>query len=41
LFATSGAVVTSFELRRGVVLTLLLAGAAGVVITLAGGPLHR
>jgi chromate transporter len=28
-----------FALRRGVVLTLLLAGAVGVVVALAGGPL--
>jgi chromate transporter len=36
-----GATLVLFALRRGVVLTLLLAGAAGVVIALAGGPLPR
>jgi chromate transporter len=30
-----------FALRRGVVSTLLLAGAAGVLVALAGGPLPR
>jgi chromate transporter len=35
----AGAAVLLFVLRRGVVLTLLLAGAAGVAIALAGGPL--
>jgi chromate transporter len=35
------AAVLLLALRRGVVLTLLLAGAAGVVIALAGGPLPR
>ena len=37
----AGATASLFLLRRGVVLTLLLAGAAGAVITLAGGPLPR
>jgi chromate transporter len=36
-----GAALALFALRRGVVLTLLLAGATGVVIALAGGPLPR
>ncbi len=36
-----GAALALFALRRGVVLTLLLAGAAGVVFALAGGPLPR
>jgi chromate transporter len=36
-----GAALVLFAFRRGVVLTLLLAGAAGVVIALAGGPLPR
>jgi chromate transporter len=35
----AGAVVLLFALRRGVVLTLLCAAAAGVAIALAGGPL--
>jgi chromate transporter len=35
----AGAAVLLFALRRGVVLTLLLAGAVGVLIALAGGPL--
>jgi len=35
----AGAAALLFVLRRGVVLTLLLAGAAGVAIALAGGPL--
>jgi chromate transporter len=35
----AGAAVLLFVLRRGVVLTLLLAGAAGVAVALAGGPL--
>jgi chromate transporter len=35
--ALAGAAVLLFALRRGVVLTLLLAGGAGVVIALAGG----
>jgi chromate transporter len=35
----AGAAVLLFALRRGVVLTLLLAGAVGVVVALAGGPL--
>ena len=35
----AGAAVLLLLLRRGVVLTLLLAGAAGVVMGLAGGPL--
>jgi len=35
----AGAAVLIFVLRRGAVLTLLLAGAAGVVVALAGGPL--
>jgi chromate transporter len=35
----AGAAVLLLGLRRGVVLTLLLAGAAGVVVALAGGPL--
>ena len=35
----AGAAVLLFALRRGVVTTLLLAGAAGVVVALAGGPL--
>jgi len=34
-----GAAVVLLVLRRGVVATLLLAGLAGVVIALAGGPL--
>ena len=36
-----GAIVLLFALRRGVVLTLLTAAAAGVIIALAGGPLPR
>lgn len=36
---TAGAVVLLLALRRGVVLTLLLAAAVGVVVALAGGPL--
>jgi chromate transporter len=35
----AGAAVLLLVLRRGVVLTLLLAGAAGVLVALAGGPL--
>jgi chromate transporter len=35
----AGAAVALFVLRRGVVLTLLLAGAVGAVVALAGGPL--
>jgi chromate transporter len=35
----AGAAVLLFALRRGVVVTLLLAGAAGVVVALAGGSL--
>jgi chromate transporter len=35
----AGAAVVLFVLRRGVVLTLLLAGAVGAVVALAGGPL--
>jgi chromate transporter len=35
----AGAAVLLLGLRRGVVLTLLAAGAAGVIIALAGGPL--
>jgi chromate transporter len=35
----AGAAVLLFALRRGVVLTLLLAGGAGVLVALAGGPL--
>ncbi len=35
----AGAAVLLLALRRGVVLTLLCAGAAGVVVALAGGPL--
>jgi len=35
----AGAVALLFVSRRGVVLTLLLAGAAGVIVALAGGPL--
>jgi len=37
----AGAALVVFVARRGVVLTLLLAGAAGVVVALAGGPLPR
>jgi chromate transporter len=37
----AGAALVLFVARRGVVLTLLLAGAAGVVVALAGGPLPR
>jgi chromate transporter len=37
----AGAALVLFAFRRGVVLTLLLAGATGVVIALAGGPLPR
>ena len=37
----AGAAVLLFLLRRGVVVTLLLAGVAGVVIALAGGALPR
>jgi chromate transporter len=37
----ASAAVLLFALRRGVVLTLLLAGAAGVVIALAGAPVPR
>ncbi|HXY84519.1 MAG TPA: chromate efflux transporter [Gaiellaceae bacterium] len=35
----AGAAVVLFALRRGVVLTLLLAAAAGAVVALSGGPL--
>ena len=35
----AGAAVFPFAFRRGVVLTLLVAGAVGVLIALAGGPL--
>jgi chromate transporter len=35
----AGALVVLFALRRGVVLTLLFAGAVGTIIALAGGPL--
>jgi chromate transporter len=35
----AGAAVLLFVLRRGVVLTLILAGATGVVVALAGGPI--
>ena len=35
----AGAAVFLLLLRRGVVLTLLLAGATGTVVALAGGPL--
>jgi chromate transporter len=35
----AGAAVVLFAFRRGVVLTLLLAGAVGAVVALAGGPL--
>jgi chromate transporter len=35
----AGAALLLFALRRGVVLTLLAAGAVGVVVALAGGPL--
>jgi len=35
----AGAAVLLFALRRGVVVTLLLAGATGVVVALAGGSL--
>jgi chromate transporter len=37
----AAAAATLFLLRRGVVLTLLLAGATGAIIALAGGPLPR
>jgi chromate transporter len=37
----AAAAVLLLALRRGVVFTLLLAGAAGVVVALAGGPLPR
>jgi chromate transporter len=37
----AGAAVVLLVLRRGVVPTLLVAGAAGVVVALAGGPLPR
>jgi chromate transporter len=37
----AGAAALLFVLRRGVVLTLLLAGATGLLIALAGGPLPR
>jgi len=37
----AGAAVLLFALRRGVVQTLLVAGAAGAVVALAGGPLPR
>ena len=36
-----GAAALLFALRRGVVLTLLAAAAAGLAIALAGGPLPR
>ncbi len=39
LAVLSGAAVLLLALRRGVVLTLLLAGAVGAVVALAGGPL--
>jgi chromate transporter len=35
----AGAVVTIFVFRRGVVFTLLVAGAVGAIVALAGGPL--
>jgi chromate transporter len=35
----AGAALLLFALRRGIVLTLLLAGAVGAVVALAGGPL--
>jgi chromate transporter len=35
----AGTAAVLFVLRRGVVLTLLLAGATGVVVALAGGPI--
>ena len=41
LAVLGGAAVLLFALGRGVVLTLLLAGAAGAAIALAGGPLPR
>jgi len=37
----AGAAVLLLALRRGVVLTLLSAAAAGVIIALAGGPMPR
>jgi chromate transporter len=37
----AGAAVLLFVARRGVVLTLLLAGAVGIVVALAGGPLPQ
>jgi chromate transporter len=37
----AGAAVLLLALRRGVVVTLLLAGAAGTIVALAGGPLPR
>jgi len=37
----AGAAVLLLALRRGVVLTLLAAGAVGVVVALAGGPVPR
>jgi chromate transporter len=37
----AGAAVVLLVARRGVVLTLLLAGLAGVVVALAGGPLPQ
>jgi chromate transporter len=39
LAVLGGAAVLLLALRRGVVLTLLLAGAVGAVVALAGGPL--
>jgi chromate transporter len=37
----AAATASLFLLRRGIVLTLLLAGTAGAIITIAGGPLPR
>jgi chromate transporter len=37
----AAAAVVLLALRRGVVLTLVLAGVAGVAVALAGGPLPR
>jgi chromate transporter len=37
----AAAAISLFLLRRGVVLTLLLAGAAGAIVALAGGSLPR
>ncbi|ORT94512.1 chromate transporter, partial [Frankia casuarinae] len=36
-----GAMILLLPLRRGVVLTLLIAAAVGVVVTAAGGPLPQ